>query len=235
MRALISLSDIEFIKGELTRLLPEIKSSHRVEALARGLGWNTNAALRAELVRKEMERIVDDHAFQDYLRDHGFPNVPFETLREGIVRCKFAPARAAIQVVMDGEPWLTTFGFGIYGHTRPSGVERRAKFQQKRQEMFGPWAVYEFVLSREFLSRFRRRKTINKAAGSYWLKHQAEEFYRKSGIDGLNEHIHNGMLIAAAIDLGLKVVENGPNALLNISLTLSSQRPSEKRPELVAT
>ena len=70
MKVLCSQADIDAIKAELAALLPKIKSSHRVEALARGLGWNTNAALRADLTAGRMERMVDDVAFNDYLEQH---------------------------------------------------------------------------------------------------------------------------------------------------------------------
>ena len=45
MKAQFSLTDIESIKRELLRLLPNVKSSHRVEAMARGLGWNSKRGL----------------------------------------------------------------------------------------------------------------------------------------------------------------------------------------------
>ena len=38
MKTLISLDDVESIKRELIQILPNVKSSHRVEAMARGLG-----------------------------------------------------------------------------------------------------------------------------------------------------------------------------------------------------
>ena len=37
MKAQFSLTDIESIKRELIHLLPDVKSSHRIEAMARGL------------------------------------------------------------------------------------------------------------------------------------------------------------------------------------------------------
>jgi hypothetical protein len=233
MKARFTLSEIELIKVELTRLLPDVKSSHRVEALARGLGWNTNAALRAELARDHMERIVDDHAFKDYLQDHGFREVDFGTLGEAVVRCKFASERVAIQAVMATEGRLTRYGFGIIGHAGQTHEQRVLEFQQKRREMLEPWAVGEFVMAREFLSRFERRKTVNKAAGSYWLKHQAENFHRENGYPGA--YVSNGMLIAAAIDLGLRIAENGPNAFLSISLKPMHRGQREDRLELTAS
>lgn len=72
MEATFTLADIESLKRELSRLLPTVKSSHRVEAMARGLGWNTHAALRADLATHPTGRIPDRKAFEIYLRDHGF-------------------------------------------------------------------------------------------------------------------------------------------------------------------
>lgn len=67
MKARFSLVDIACIKRELASLLPNVKSSHRTEAMARGFGWQTNAALRAALAGESMDRAIDDHAFTSYL------------------------------------------------------------------------------------------------------------------------------------------------------------------------
>jgi len=98
MKVQFSLTDIEHLKGELTRLLPAIKSSHRVEAMARGLGWKTNAALRAELARQEQQRNVDDQAFTTYLRHHGFVETKPGALDDAVVRCRLIE-REAIRAV----------------------------------------------------------------------------------------------------------------------------------------
>jgi len=50
MDIFIALKDVQQIKKTLARILPEVKSSHRVEAVARGFGWKSNAALRACLM-----------------------------------------------------------------------------------------------------------------------------------------------------------------------------------------
>jgi hypothetical protein len=124
MKVQFSLKDIDSVKRELACLLPDVKSSHRVEAMARGLGWNTNAALRAELTLRHLERSVDDHAFTTYLKEHGFTDSPNNALTEAVVRCKFTAERAAIKAVMDREPRLTLFGFGVYDEPRKPREER---------------------------------------------------------------------------------------------------------------
>lgn len=87
MTITLSLSEIEFIKHELTTVLPDVKSSHRVEAVARGLGWNSNAAMRAELGRGAAERTVNDSAFAAYLKDQGFGGTTLGVLSLAVKRC----------------------------------------------------------------------------------------------------------------------------------------------------
>src|ERR1017187_2122375 len=93
MKAQFSFQDIDHLKRELGHLLPNVKSSHRVEAMARGLGWNTHAALLAELRLRPSERLVDRHVFTGYLKQHQFLDTRFDALDEAVIRCKFAPIR----------------------------------------------------------------------------------------------------------------------------------------------
>lgn len=54
------------------------------------------------------------------------------------------------------------------------------------------------------------RKTINKRYSSYWFKHKVE---RED-----HEYIPNGAFIKAAMELGYRVVPDGPNAFFNIEM-----------------
>ena len=48
LKILIAFAEqVDSMKADLAKYLPHIKSSHRVEALARALGFKTYAALRA--------------------------------------------------------------------------------------------------------------------------------------------------------------------------------------------
>lgn len=214
MKAQFSLTDIESIKRELLRLLPNVKSSHRVEAIARGLGWNSNAALRADLLIDEAEREIDDTVFAAYLNTHGFSAAGFGALGEAVVCCKFAAERAAIKLAMDIEPSLARWGFGMIESPAQTREQRKIEFQQAREEMLTAQGVAEFIRARYFLSHFRRRASINRRVSSYGLKHQAEGFHRDLGLADV--YVGNGMLIAAAIHLGFKVMRTGINACLNI-------------------
>ncbi len=215
MRLPFSQKDVDAVKKELGGLLPEVKSSHRVEALARGLGWNTNAALRADLPQGQMERQVDDAAFNNYLAQHGISETRHDALSEAVLRHKFADQHVAIRAVMAREANLTYFGFGVYDRMQ-SPEQREVQFRENSERMLSACAIQEFMRACEFLSQFEMRETINDALSSYGLKHRAERFHRER--HGESCYVSNGMLIAAAVHLGFKIQSTGPNAYLNISL-----------------
>ena len=61
------------MKADLRAALPDVKSSHCVEALARGLGWSTNPAMRSALSSSgPVVAGADEAAFLEYLRKHAF-------------------------------------------------------------------------------------------------------------------------------------------------------------------
>jgi len=53
---LLTAENIRVLKVELGQLLPTVKSSHRTEALAAGLGFRTHAALLASMQGVAMTR-----------------------------------------------------------------------------------------------------------------------------------------------------------------------------------
>lgn len=87
-----------------------MKSSHRVEALARGLGWATYAAMRAALSAGPLDRIADPEAFRAYLAGRGFA-VLTRALLDGILRVQ-------VRAVMKANERLTSHGFGVYDEGR---------------------------------------------------------------------------------------------------------------------
>lgn len=86
MTFLISLNSVQQIKKQLGQKIPDVKSSHRVEAMARGFGWKTNAALRAALMCAPTRCSVDDEAFEKYLAERGFtpPAGTLSSVVEGV-------------------------------------------------------------------------------------------------------------------------------------------------------
>jgi hypothetical protein len=198
MKLTISLPEIEHVKDALRSALPDVKSSHRVEAMARGLGWQTYAALRAALAAASVEVGADEDAFVAYLREHSF-DAPRGCLTRAL-------AKAGIRRAMDMEPTLTHFGYGVFRDRNKTREQREAEFAENRAAMLDDPVADEFVRAADFLSRFGRRQTINTKRGSYGLKHDAENLA--------------GMLIAAALALGFMAKPthpDSPNAFFNIS------------------
>lgn len=206
--------DVERLKRELGNFLPNIKSSHRVEAMARGLGFNTNAALRAKLAEQPIEAAVDEKAFVAYLTAHGFEHIQLPFLTMAIENVRYAEARDAILAVMVKYPDLNAFGFGVFDHSKPL-AEIKDEIDRERQEMLTVTSVKQFAHCVEFLKTLPRRATINKSRSSYGLKHSVEEYLRGKGAD--DTYVTNGMFIAAAAHLGFKIAVDGPNAYFNIT------------------
>ncbi|WP_298253220.1 hypothetical protein [Bradyrhizobium sp.] len=204
MKSTITLADVEHMKGALRASLPHVKSSHRVEALARGLGWQTNASLRVALVAAPTEVSPDESAFLGYLREHSF-DAPGGSL----VR---AFAQAGVRRALDLEPALSSFGYRVPIDRNETFEEADTRFLASRAEMLELHGIDEFIRAAAFLSKFGRRKSMNRTRSSYGLKHDAE---RMSG-----DYVANGMMIAAALAMGFfaeRTHSGSPNAHFNIS------------------
>lgn len=230
---------IDRIKGLLTQSLPDVKSSHRVEALGRGLGFRTYAALRsAAQASTPLLATVTEKNFLDYLKEHGFEVDPAHLYR--------AAAEVAIQAVLDAMPKLNIHGIGFGRPQRNADGSRQtpqqqyADFQERREECSGKHAAEAFLRSLALLVRVRETKTIRSGAGSYRLKHIAENYvctYPEGGKLG-PAYVPNGMLIAAAVHMGFAyktyVDDLGYdtlNASFNMSKTVVDDLDAEIRPQ----
>lgn len=222
MRTRISLSKFDILKKELGILLPDVKSSHRVEAVARGLGWNTNAALRAELAEGPSTRTVDEATFGRYLAEHGFPDIRNGVLAEAFVRADIAATRQAIMAIMEREPDLTPNGYAYKG-MKPA--QRTADFDGHRASMLSEDHVAQFVRAQEFLLTVPRTKQVTRKVSSYGYKHQVEAFQKEKSAP--DYYVANGMFIAAALDLDFIVarIPDSPNAFLNIGSSKPESPP----------
>jgi hypothetical protein len=193
---------IDSMKADLTKSLPHIKSSHRVEALARALGFNTYAALRArDLLLSPIETEVNWLAFSDYLKEKGFhPTAKPLYLAAG---------RAAIRLILEVpalEPKLTREGIGINtshhkGETTQKYVER---FRRERASMLLDSSVVEFLRSYRLVSRIVHTRTVTTKRGAYSLKHIAENvsFFYPDGEESPPDYVCTGSLICAALHAG---------------------------------
>lgn len=76
LKILLIVDNIEAIKSQLRYLYPTVKSSHLSEAVARALGYNSNAALRAALFASKEPKIslraFDSEAYFNWLSDKGY-------------------------------------------------------------------------------------------------------------------------------------------------------------------
>lgn len=207
-------SDIDQIKFDLCKTLSSIKSSHRVEAIARGLGFRSNAALRAALKINAIIVSADQSAFVSYLHSHGFEDSGIGFMR--------ACAKIAIQQTMLKLPDVTYFGMGMRQLKNKMDEDQQCEFQERRELMLSDSAAGEFLLAYAFVSKLTKRKTLNRAFTSYGLKHEAERYFslhireRQFG----HGYIANGVLIAAAAfaEFQVKVTDPGsPNVYFNIA------------------
>jgi hypothetical protein len=212
----VSRAAIVAMKADLRRVLPNVKSCHRIEAIARGLGWATNAAMRASLSLGKTQRAVHPDAFSQYLADRGY-----EAAGQLLIR---AVLRAHVQAIMGQNPDLTHHGFGVYEDGRISESERQTRYAVNRSEMLSDGAIGEFERAVEFLSILELTSAPTSVFHSYNLKHSAERWHRRCGIEGRweREYVSNGMLLAAAFYLGLRVRRASRTSFvgyLNVSTT----------------
>lgn len=217
MNLSITLDDLDPLKGHLFALIPQAQSSHRTEALARGLGFGNNAAMRASLAETPADCEVDNRAFVNFLKSRDVANVPWDTLSEAVVRTKLADQRAAIAAVMEQQSELSSRGFRTWNGRRTQ-KENADDFHADREEMLKPSSVAEFMRAVAYLQTKEKSRTVSRKNTSYGYKHQAERFHEDRA-PGVSHYVSNGLLIVAALHLGFTVKRDGnsPNAFINIA------------------
>jgi len=77
----------------------------------------------------------------------------------------------------------------------------------------------EIATCAEWLKRINQIETINKRHTSYGYKHSVERWRRSPTSTGEStpSYVANGSFIAAAVGLGFKFMQFGPNACFNFS------------------
>ena len=205
LRIVLTLDVLAALKRSLSHALKSVKSSHRVEALARGLSFKTNAAMRIALGDSNaMSCLVSGAKFAEYLAQHHFDVSP----KNLYLVC----AEAAIRQVMQSYPKLTMHGIGT-GPVRshPDGIQEalrldRTRFNESRKRLSEPEAAEQFLLALAMLKKMQPTRTIRPGTNSYRLKHIAENCPRTypEGDDLGPNYVSNGVLIAAAIHAGFK-------------------------------
>lgn len=221
----LTTTALDVLKGELTRKLPVVKSSHRCEALGRSLGFITYASARTAACSLPPPTVtVNGNAFTDYLASHGFdvPAIPLFHVA----------AKAALQDVARRTPALTMWGFGIGRPQRGADGKRETseifnkRFVDDRAKLTSDGAVEPFLLSLALLARVVPTKTIRQGTGSYRLKHIAENYAcTYPGGEPLGpQYVPNGAFVAAAIHAGFlykSYVDEFGYEAVNVSFNMS--------------
>ncbi|WP_156939350.1 hypothetical protein [Mesorhizobium sp. LNHC229A00] len=235
----LTATALDTLKGELTRTLPAVKSSHRCEALGRSLGFFTYAAARTAAGPLHPPTVtVNGEAFTGYLAGYGFDVSGLPLLH--------AAAKVALQDVARRTPALTMWGFGIGRPQREADGKRETgenfnkRFVKARDDLTSDGAVRPFLLSLALLKRVAATKTIRRGTGSYRSKHIAENYAcTYPGGEPLGpKYVPNGVFVAAAIHAGFSykssVDELGydePNARFNMSKPVLDALDCEIRPD----
>ena len=217
---------LELEMGDLPRLKTEIRAYHsdarasiRVEALARGLGLKSYAALRSLVCQRSVSVEPNDEIFAHYLADRSGVSPKPRVLSRSL-------ARVIVRKAMERIPNLTERGLDsamptTYDERQMTHVERVAAFKERRDITLNDWAMDQFELALIYLDIQEQRLTINRQYSSYGLKHRAENLSRmQNRYTHLGDYVSNGMLIAAAIVRGFDYRPTSfgsPNAYFNIS------------------
>ena len=227
----VTRTALDALKLDLAHALPDVKSSHRCEALARALGFATYAAARAgtEGGSDAGRREADGCTFAAYLAEHGFA-IDTVPLHLGI-------GRAAMAEVLAAEPNLTMEGMGVGDRERvgdrwETGEERRARFDSSRALLLTDDGVEQFLRALACVWRIAPTKQFTGRHSSYGLKHLAEKL-PCTYPDGQRlgpDHVANGALIAAALHAGFRAktyTDPVGRMSLNVSFNMSLRSVKE--------
>jgi len=125
--------------------------------------------------------------------------------------------------VMDENPNLSDFGFGVFDARLKSPSQRAAELAENRNKLLETRSLEQFGKARDWLAGKPRTIRVNPSAGSsYGLKHLAEHDIG---------YVTNGVFIAAALAEGFKleVPRGSPNAWFNIGKRAITEARSAAR------
>ncbi len=218
MRLSLSNSDISSIKHHLGKAFPSVSPSKRIEAAAKGLGYNSYAAMRKQLSIAPSCVAPNETVF---LKSLGLESANDNDGR-GFSR---SMAKVVVERILNEHQSLTPRGFDhsgiVYDSDRSLTFQgRQLEFEYRRKEAMHDRSMDEFELAMIYLEMQGRRKTINHNFSSYGLKHRAEGLSRREGKHThLGNYVSNGMFIVAALASGFQVQQIGRtyNACFNIS------------------
>ena len=234
MKISIKLSDLESLKRDIAEEYPEYGAGHRVEAIARGLGFNTYAHLRAQGTDRPISCDLNVEKFDFYLQ--GKPKAEDEQAKKSKRYTTLHPLWVAVirlwiedTLCRPEAAGLTEGGF----YLNPKSKTYSEDFARAKKEMLGHLQVSSFARSLEFLSRIKTTKRMLDSPRSYGQKHHVERWWSSYGYEqtGENNYTYHGMYVLAAIHLGIKIKleDGGPNCQLAVSgksLAALEERPN---------
>ncbi|MDQ5938075.1 MAG: hypothetical protein QG574_5438 [Cyanobacteriota bacterium erpe_2018_sw_21hr_WHONDRS-SW48-000092_B_bin.40] len=129
--------------------------------------------------------------------------------RTDVVKARFEKiAKLDLLVVLEQEPTLNSFGFGLTRSAYPSDADYERELVAFRNEMVQEYDVFKMVCA-WLQQNAKPRKTINSQMSSYGWKHHVER--------QIGRYVSNGIFIAAAISCGFNYKKNAPNADFNLA------------------
>ena len=199
--------------------LPDWGAARRIELVARGLGFTSNAALRAKLDDQPFAATVDERAAAEFAHSVSL-HLPRRLLSRTL-------ARSMMEPIVEENPILTMHGFGIPDRHGFYGPKYEDEFKRSRAAFYDESGCDQFELALLLLQHAPRRKTLNMKNWSYGIKHIAEDISRAHGVrTDLGNYVSNGSIIVAAYYEGFLVRRarhRSLNAFLNISARCSDE------------
>lgn len=224
----INPTAIASIKSDLTKLLPKVKSSHRVEALARSLGYTTYASLRvASQNPVAFPGEVRWDQYDSYLREHGFP--------PSAAPLFIAVAKESIRQLLEKEPYLTMDGISkkpwlVRNDKKETWDEYKERFSSSKEEFFENGSIEQVLRSLAFIPVYQETEAATRQQNSYGLKHKAEK-HPSTYPDGSKlgpGYVAQGAFVVAALLLGFSYREYEDAEEVSFLFSSSAEKAAHK-------
>ena len=224
----INPTAVASIKSDLTKLIPKIKSSHRVEALARALGYTTYASLRAASQNPvTFPGEVSWERYDSYLREHGF--LPSAT------PLFIAVTKESIRQLLEKEPYLTMDGISkkpwlVRNNKKETWAEYKERASTSRKEFLENGSIEQVLRSLAFIPVYQKTEAATRQQNSYGLKHKAEK-HPSTYPDGSKlgpGYVAQGAVVAAALLSGFSYREYEDAEEVSLLLSTSTKEAAHK-------
>ena len=114
------------------------------------------------------------------------PAKPPPATTETIPPKELAKAAVDMRRALDEEIELGDFGFGVSNARHKTPEQCDEELRRNRVAIQNPKSLAAFIATGQWLSQFRKLKSLNKRGGSYGLKHRAER-----DIGYITQHVYS--------------------------------------------